>query len=247
MRHFLFLIVLLSTGIFTLQAQRSSLFIGATGGANLSKFKYTSGLSELYPSTSNIPGLNAGMTFGAQIGNVMLSSGLLYIQKGSEYQTENFEDDTGVGFFTGRERLHFISVPLLLGYRKKLGDQFGLSLAIGPSFNFGLGGKLDESIEYFGETDTEETNYTVSFGNGLNEDYKAMQVGFQFSPGFFFDLNDRNRLTFNVTWDSGLSDSFNPRYKDANNFFEDFDGTQLNRSTIFSVGFERHFSIGDRY
>lgn len=247
MKRITLLIFMICASLITLTAQRSSLYIGATGGANLSKFKFTSDLSELYPATNAIPGLNGGVTFGMELGNITLSSGLQYIQKGSEYQTDNFEDEFGVGFFTARERLHFVSVPLLLGYRKFLGDQFGISVALGPSFNFGIGGKLDETIEYFGETDVEKTNFTVAFGNSVNDDYKGMQVGFQFSPGIFYAVNDRSRLTFNVTWDSGLSDMYNPRYKDANTFFDDFRGTQLSRTTMFSIGYQRHFSIGDKY
>lgn len=248
MRTPIFSILLIAFCLTGLTAQRNSLYVGGNGGANLSKFKFTNELSELYSASNAIVGLNGGLVFGIQLGNITLSSGLQYVQKGGEYQTDNFEDDKGVGFFTARERLHFASVPLLLGYRKRLGDRFGVSVALGPSFNFGLGGKLDEEIEYFGEDlPAETTNYIVHFGNGVNDDYRPMQVGFQFSPGLFFEVNDRTRLTFNVTWDSGLGDSFNPRYKAANSFFDDYRGTMRNRTTMLSIGFERHFSIGDKY
>jgi hypothetical protein len=247
MKRITLLMLMVAASLISLSAQRSSLYIGATGGVNLSKFKFTSELSELYTSTNSIPGLNGGVTFGMELGNVTLSSGLQYIQKGGEYQTDNFEGDLGTGFFTARERLHFVSVPLLIGYRKFLSDQFGVSVALGPSFNFGISGKLDETIEYFGETDVEETHYIVHFGNSVNDDYKGMQVGFQFSPGLFYAINDRSRLTFNITWDSGLSDAFNPRYKDANTFFDDYRGSALNRTTMFSIGYQRHFSLGDKY
>ncbi len=231
-----------------LTAQRSSLYIGGTGGVNLSKFKFTSDLSELYSETNPILGVNGGLVFGVQLGSITLSSGLQYVQKGSEYLTDNFEDDKGVGFFTARERLHFISVPLLLGYRKNLGSNFGISVAMGPSFNFGISGKLDEKIEYFGEDQPEETtNYVVHFGSGVNDDYRKTQVDFQFSPGIYYDVNPYTRFTFNVTWDSGLGDAFNPRYKKANSFFDDNKGIVMNRSTMFSIGLERHFSIGDKY
>lgn len=247
MKKLLFtLIACLSMSMMVLQAQTSA-FIGGQGGVNLSKFRYTSDLSELYPGVESILGVNAGMTFGLEIQNFTLSSGLQYIQKGSMYSTDNFEDENGVGFFTARERLHFVSIPLLLGYRKYFGERFGITVAIGPSFNFGLGGKIDEEIEYFGSDTPETSNYQVKFGKGVNEDYKPLQMGFQFSPGLVFDLDKNSKLTFNVTWDSGLSDSYSKRYKNANDFFQSYNGDQMNRSTIFTLGYERHFSFGDKY
>lgn len=234
-------------GFTSLRAQQSSFFIGANGGGNLSKFKYTEDLSELYPSTNPLLGLNGGFSLGFDIHGFTLSTGLQYIQKGSEYQTDNFVDNGLTGYFTGRERLHFLSIPILVGYRQPLGSRAGLSIAMGPSINIGLGGKIDEEIEYFGTEEVETENYLVSFGTGVNDDYKNTQAGFQISPGFFFNLNDRSKLTFNVTWDIGLNDSFNPRYKNANDFFVTTEGNLLNRSTMFTLGYEHHFRIGDRY
>ncbi|GJM33692.1 MAG: hypothetical protein DHS20C18_26930 [Saprospiraceae bacterium] len=231
----------------TLVGQQNSIFIGATGGGNLSKFKYTSDLSNLYSSTSPVFGLNGGAIFGLEIQNFVLSSGLQYVQKGSVYETDTFEDEFGTGVFSAKERLHYVSVPLHLAYRKYLTDRFALTIGIGPSFNFGVGGKIDESIEYFGSEEIEETNYKVKFGNGVNDDYKGMQVGFQLSTGFVYALNEESKLTFNVIWDSGVSDSFNKRYKTANSFFDTYHGDQMNRSTMFSIGYERHFTFGDRY
>ncbi|MCB0572635.1 MAG: PorT family protein [Phaeodactylibacter sp.] len=233
--------------IVALQAQQSSFFIGASGGGNLSKFKYSEDLAELYPSTSSVFGLNGGAILGFEIQNFTISSGIQYIQKGGEYRTDNFEDESGTGYFTGREKLHYLSIPVLVGYRKYLTDNFALSFTLGPSFNVGLKGKLDEETQYYGTDETEVQNYTISFGNGLNDDYRATQIGFQVSPGLVFAINNNSKLTFNVTWDSGTKDAFNPRYKDANDFFDTFKGEQRNKSTIFSVGYEYHFKFGDRY
>ncbi|MCB0547997.1 MAG: PorT family protein [Phaeodactylibacter sp.] len=231
----------------TLNAQHNSFFIGANGGGNFSKFKFTEDLAELYPNSNPVFGLNGGVSLGFEIQNFTISSGIQYIQKGGEYQTDNFDDEIGTGFFTGKEKLHYISVPVLAGYRKYLTPRFAISIAIGPSFNFGLGGTLDETTEYFGTDETTVDNYKVAFGNGLNEDYRSMQLGFQFSPGLVVALNENSKLTFNVTWDSGVSDVFNTRYKEANEFFNINTGDQLNRSTLFSVGYEYHFNFADRY
>lgn len=236
---------LLSLG--TLQAQKNSFYIGANGGVNLSKFKYTEGLSELYSSTKPVFGLNGGFNLGFEIQNFTLATGIQYVQKGSEYQTDNFIDDQGTGFYSAQEKLQFISIPILVGYRKYLGDGFGLTFAMGPSINIGLSGKIDDETEYFGTGEVETNNYKVTFGESINDDYRNTQVGFQISPGLIFPINENSKLSFNVTWDIGLSDSFNPRYKSANDFFDTNTGDQLNRSTMFTIGYEYHFTFGDKY
>ena len=230
-----------------LYAQSNSIFIGANGGVNFSKFKHTVDLAELYSRSSTLTGLNGGITAGFQIHNFTLSTGLNYLQKGGHYETDNFQDALGTGFFSADERLHYLSVPLLLGYRQPVNRHFGFSLAMGPSFNMGLGGKIDEEIEYFGSEEVSTQNHTVRFGSGLNDDYRKMQMGFQFSPGLYYAFNDKSKLTLNATWDSGLSDSFNERYKKANAFFSDYRGNQFNRSTILTIGYEYHFSFQDKY
>lgn len=241
------LVVLLTFCVGTLAAQSNSFFIGANGGANLSKFKYTEDLSELYPTTNSIFGLNGGVSLGFEIQNFTLSTGLQYGQRGSEYQTDNFTDDQGTGFFSAKEKLHYVSIPILVGYRKYFGDKIGLSFTMGPSINFGLSGNIDETTEYFGSEQVDMENYKVAFGSGVNDDYKATQISFQLSPGIVYNINDRSKFTFNIIWDFGTEDNFNPRYKNANDFFADFKGNEVNRSTVFQLGYEYHFSFGDKY
>ena len=230
-----------------LNAQQSSFYLGANGGANTSKFNFTEDFKEQYPNTNSVFGVNGGFDMGILINNWDIRTGVHYIQKGGKYQTDNFDDGAGVGYFTGTEKLHLISIPLTLGYRDYFTNKVGWKLAAGPSFNFGLDGNLDEVTEYFGTDDVDIQNYKVTFGDGVNEDYKNVQVGFQLSPGLFIDLNSRSKLTFNVIWDLGTSDMFNPRYKDANDFFDAVKGNQTQNSTIFTIGYEYHFNFEDRY
>ncbi len=246
MKHLTGFLLLFGLTFSALHAQ-NSFFIGANGGVNFSKFKHTVDLAELYSTSNALTGVNGGFTAGFEIGNFTLTSGLQYIQKGGHYETDNFQDTEGTGFFSADERLHFLTIPVLIGYRKNMDSNFGFSIAMGPSFNIGLGGKIDETTEFFGSDEIKEENFTVAFGNSVNDDYRSTQVGFQITPGIFFDINEKSKLTFNITWDIGLNDVFNPRYKQANTFFDEFDGNQFNRSTILTVGYEYHFSFGDKY
>ena len=247
MKRFALAFLLVGFCVAAIQAQNNSFYIGANGGVNLSKLKYTEDLHELYPTSNPRVGLNGGFDFGFEIANFTLSSGLHYIQKGGEYQTDNYQDNLEVAYLTADEKLHFLSIPITVGYRKYLSDRFAFSLAIGPSINVGLKGKLDETTEYFGTDQVDTENYIVNFGSGVNEDYSKVQMGFQVSPGMVFAINENAKLRFNVTWDSGLKDSFNPRYKDANDFFKTYSGEQRNQSTVFTIGYEYHFSFADRY
>ena len=239
--------LLIPMSLMVVNAQNSSFYIGGNTGVNLSKFKFTEDLKELYPTSNKILGLNGGIDLGFEISNFTIATGVHYVQKGSEYQTANFEDENGVGFYSATERLHYVSIPIIFGYRKYFGDAVALSFAFGPSINFGIGGKIDDQIEYFGSDAIEQQNYKVLFGEGVNEDYKSTHMGFQVSPGIIYKMNENSKLKFNVTWDFGTSDMYNPRYKNANAFFDNNKGDQLNRTAMFTVGYEYHFSFGDKY
>lgn len=241
------LILVFTFGIINVQAQTSSFYIGARAGGNLSEFKFTEDLKELYPTSNKVMGITGGFDAGLKIGNWTVSTGMHYMQKGAEYQTNNFSENGTTAYFTGREKLHFLTIPVLLGYREKIADNIGWTLSAGPSFNFGLAGKIDETIEYFGSDEVEFQNYKVAFGEGVNDDYKSTQVGFQISPGLFVELNDRSKVMFNVTWDFGTGDMFSKRYKSANEFFDVYKGNQVHRNTMFSIGYEYHFNFEDKY
>lgn len=232
---------------FSFLAAQNSFFIGGNAGVNFSKFKYTEDLAELYSSTSSLAGVNGGFTAGIIIQNISLTTGISYMQKGGHYETDNFLDQNGTGFLSADEKLHYLSIPLLLGYRGHITDNFGFSLAMGPSFNLGLNGTIDESIEYYGSEDISTEQYKVAYGSSVNEDYRKLQMGFQLSPGLFFELNNRSMVTVNVTWDNGVKDSYNERYKQANTFFDNFKGNQFNRSTMITVGYEYHLTFSDKY
>lgn len=234
-------------GIVSLNAQQSSFYIGARSGASASQFRFTEDLKELYPTSNKVWGLHGGFDMGLKLDNWTISTGVHYTQKGGEYQTNNFDENGTTGYFTGTEKLHFVSVPVLIGYREKLADKVGWTLAVGPSFNFGLAGNIDETTEYFGSDEVEFQNYKASFGEGVNDDYKSTQVGFQISPGLFVELNEQSKVNFGITWDFGTSDMFGERYKSANEFFDVFKGNQIHRNTMFTVGYEYHFNFEDKY
>lgn len=236
---------LLTISILTAQ---SAFYLGTQAGINGSKFRYTEDLLELYPTSERLAGVNVGIDAGFQLGQWSFGTALQYIQKGSNYQTDTYTTVEGeTAYFYARERLHFMSVPVLVGYSDYLTNRIGYTLQAGPSFNFGITGRIDETTEYFGSEQTDFENYKVEFGNGVNDDYRSNMVGFQFSPSLFFDIDHKNRLTLNAVWDLGTKDSFNPRYKAANDFFQINRGTLTNRMAAITVGYQYRIPFADRY
>ena len=244
----LFLLIVACLLMSTALSAQSAFYLGSQAGVNGSKFRFTEDLLELYPTTERLAGVNVGIEAGFQLGQWNFGTGLQYIQKGSNYQTDTYVTEEGqTAYFYARERLHFLSVPVLLGYSDYLTNRIGYQVQAGPSFNFGITGRIDETTEYFGSERQDFENYKVEFGNGVNEDYRSTMVGFQMSPSLFFDLDHRSRLTLNAVWDLGTKDSFNPRYKAANNFFSDFRGTLTNRMAAITLGYQYRIPFADRY
>ena len=239
---------LLLFGIFSFATAQSAFYLGANTGVNGSKFRFTEDLLELYPTSERLPGVNIGVDAGFQLGQWSFGSGFQYIQKGANYQSDVFTSESGQrSVLSARERLHFLSVPVLIGYSDYLTNRIGYSFQAGPSFNFGITGRLDETTEYFDSEATDFNNYKIEFGEGVNDDYRGVQTGFQFSPSLFFDLDHRNRLTLNAVWDLGLKDSFNPKYKAANDFFRDYRGSVTNRMAALTIGYQYRIPFADRY
>ena len=177
--------------VLTASAQSGSAFyLGTSAGVNASKFRFTEDLVELYPTSERIAGVNVGIDAGFQLGAWSFNSGIGYLQKGSTYETGTFtEDDGRTGYFSARERLHFINVPVTLGYSDYLTNRIGYTVAAGPSFNFGITGRIDETTEYFGEEFPVVQNQKVAFGNSVNDDYRGTQVDLRLQPALFFDIN----------------------------------------------------------
>ena len=233
---------------YVAHAQSSGFYLGANAGVNGSKFRYTEDLLELYPESSRLPGVNVGVEAGFEVGRWSFGTGFEYLQRGARYQSNVFElDDGRTAYTSARERLHSLSVPVLVGYSDYLTDRIGYKLAAGPSFNFGITGRLDETTEYFREETTDFQNYEVDFGGGVNDDYRGTQVGFRFAPSLFFDVSRNHRLTLAAMWDLGLNDAYNPRYKAANDFFRDFRGSVTNRTMALTVGYQYRIPFADRY
>ena len=228
---------------------QSAFYLGANAGVNGSKLRFTEDLLELYPTSERLPGASVGLDAGFQVGAWSFATGLGYDQVGGSYQSDvyvaNEAGDRAV--LSARERMHVLTAPVTIGYSDYLTSRIGYQVAAGPSFRFGVTGRLDETTEYF-ESDAEDfQNYKLAFGDGVNDDYRGVQTSFRFTPSLFLDLTRNHRLSLNAVWDLGAKDAFNPKYKAANDFFRDYRGTVTVRSAALTVGYQYRIPFADRY
>lgn len=98
-------------------------------------------------------------------------------------------------------RLHYLSIPLHVGYRYNITDQFGAFADFGPYFGLGVGGKWSET----------DTKYFKKKGT----DAKRLDCGLGFRVGT--EYNNHLSLTFGFNW--GLTKHYDyPGNKDPKNF-----------------------------
>lgn len=233
-------------------AQQSGFYLGTKAGVNGSKFRFTEDLKELYPTSERLAGLSLGLEAGIGVGRWNFGTGFEYQQRGGTYTSEPYlvTDDEGFDateIETARERTHVLTVPALVGYSDYLAGRVGYRVQVGPAFDIGLTGRIDRTIETFGEELPELLNEKVSFGAGVNDDYRKVQTSFRVNPEIWVDLARNHRLSVGATWDFGAADAFNPNYKTANEFFDVFRGDATNRTALVTVGYQYRLPFADRY
>lgn len=221
---------------------QSNLIIGGSAGVNLSKYNFTDDLKDSWTTSNTKFGLNGGLKVGLELGRIGLFTGIDYVSKGGKFETNNFMFNNGeVGFVSGEEEVGFISIPLLLRY-KVLDEGFGISLSVGPTFNIGTHGTYTQVTEFERSNPLTE-NSTLTFGDGIRDNYKKLQMGLLINPSILFPIGESGRLSFSVGVDLGLSNAINSRFQEA----AGFEGKLKNRSTIFSIGYEHLIEFGDKY
>ena len=154
----------------TVIGQGNSFFIGATGGVNLSKFKFKDQYED-WDVKSQI-GFKGGVTLGVDFNRLSIVTGLNFTKKSSRFITPNgyfpsfifirtidgFDFDAlqyldtnqdgleDYGFFNYRETHNYVSVPLVLRMRL-FGEESGVTIGTGLSFNFGISADISGDFQ----------------------------------------------------------------------------------------------------
>lgn len=131
--------------------------------------------------------------------------GLDYSMLGSKMPGYVWQDDEGnvdLDIYPEQKlRLHYLSIPLHVGYRYNVLDNLGLYADFGPYFGFGVAGKTSETkVKYFKSSEGDANRFDCGLGFRIGTEY-----------------NDHLSLTFGFNW--GLTKHYDfVGVKDPKNF-----------------------------
>ena len=202
MKRFIFFIALFAT--VKTHAQNNN--IGFTGGATFSNYKAKSG------GNDNSGKTKAGFTVGAiaNIGigkNFIIQPGINFVQKGSQDKQTFFGVTSKYTLTTNH-----IEVPVNFLYTNS-----GFFIGAGPSFSFGVSGKLKYD---FGGT---KTNENVKFGNSENDDMTGFDIGANVLGGYRF----KNGILIAANYNHGFRNLDNSSGPDAGTVNSRYFGIKL--------------------
>lgn len=156
-----------------------------------------------------------GVTFGVELDYMLpnaygtyISTGLGWVQKGARDTFLDSNPLTPSGTeVTKKLQLHYIQLPIHVGYRYNFSNKLGIYGEFGPYFAFGITGKGKYKYEDYDDTDYMFFGKHYEFGN-----QKAIQrfdCGFGFRVGAEF----KNMYSLNISYDWGLTDMYTDDYR----------------------------------
>lgn len=202
----------------------SQIRIGVDAGVSLSNAKVEPKDIQTLP----VGGVSFDYTFH---NNVSIISGLYYTMKGAKnIETISYCEDYAV-FDT---RLGYLELPIMLGYRFSLSEDFRIVPAIGGYLACGLNGKADFSLfTTFDPQYSSLLEWKNPFNNYVPQNKLEYPMkGFnRFNGGFKFQLSaEYKQFVFTASYDLGM--------KDLWNHTEEYSVSGMrNRDLMFSIGY----------
>lgn len=241
-----------------MSAQNSSIILGVNGGTNFSKMSFTGDFSTQDEKPSRRIGFQGGIDLGVKFGNFSFLTGFKYVQRGGKTELRKGDPNDpfvmpdgslDVGVQNTKTRFTNISIPLLLRYQTA-GD-LSFSISLGPVINKGIGSiKTEETLNLTVNGEIGPNEYENTYGDLGDDLFRGGTVGFMFSPGIIYKLNDNGHFRFNMTYNS-VGDVKNDNFLTADNFGNvgKASGSIKSNALIFEVGYEHRidFNIGSKY
>lgn len=196
------------TALLVTSAAMAQINFGVHTGVNFSSAKATgSGQSS---DGKILVGFHAGVTADIALTPELHAMPMLqFIQKGTKVKDE--QTLLGQTFKAeGTTTINYIQLPLNIVYNFDLGESAKFFVGTGPSFAYGVSGKLKLSTSSLLGTQT--TDRKINFGGDQNDDSKPFDLGWnglagiKFNNGFAVMLNYTHSL-------SNLSPADNSSYK----------------------------------
>ncbi len=204
MKKILFLTIFSALAIFSTYSQENPLSLGIRGGMNLSN------LSNEGPDMDARVGYQFGIVGEYDLSNNFFLNGSLNISsKGAKYKVEGSMDFNGDGLedrgsIKSTWNATYLELPVLVGYKIPVSDNFAVKFMAGPYIAYGIGGKIsskanvsqqnsDDTYTKYNETDKVDT-----FSDSTLKRFDAGLVGavaFEYS-----------KFTFTIGYEYGLAD-----------------------------------------
>lgn len=168
-----------SSGGFTLS--ESTVYYGMRLGLNV---------SNLTGDTEGFSGAKAGLNLAGVIGirvsestPIFLESGIYFTQKGCSKEKNNYVN------------LSYLEIPILLKYGIQVSDDIAVLPFVGPTFSYGIGGKMKggdgtEKESSFGSGKYNRGDVGIKIGCGAEYNKLYLEAGYQFGIANIADWKD---------------------------------------------------------
>ena len=188
-----------------------------------------SGMAFLGMNASHIKhtayGTKAGGTMGFRLDYVLpkahgtyLSAGLDWTMKGGDFDAIYNDPNDAQNIQSGSEKakLHYLEIPIHVGFRYNFDKHVGVYGEIGPYFAVGVGGKHKLKVDADGNQwdGLEDDNTWKAFKKSttVNRDnFQRWDAGFGFRIGA--EYNQHYNLMLGCDW--GITDMWRDKYRDA--------------------------------
>lgn len=189
---------LIFCGALTASAQsKGDVRFGLTGGMNIANI------------TNQHSDYRIGFNVGARLeygftNNVYLGTGLLFTQKGYEYELS-------VDGFKYEDKANplYLQIPIHIGYHHNFGNGIGIFGETGPYLAFGIAGKVkvkgdteigyvEEKTDFFGDDACNVFDMGWGLRAGLNVNQFQIHLGYEYGITKVLDKSDFHNSNFSI-------------------------------------------------
>lgn len=186
-------------------------------------------------SSFNVDGYDSRIGFNvgarAQLGLPSIAEGV-YANAGAFLTLKGASLDWG-DLGSGKSNAYYVEVPIHIGYKYSLNNDFAIFGEFGPYFAYGLFGKTDASTLDF---DEDYNAISVSESHDTFDEFKR----FDFGLGFRIGAEFKNKYILSVGYDFGLVNTWKSTYWDEDDEYGDgIDaiGSVKNRNLTISLAY----------
>ena len=157
-----------------------------------------------------------------------------YLFAGVDYAMKGAKHDMILEKGTIKNKLHYIDVPVHIGFQYNIIPELGVFADFGPYFGVGVGGRNSFDFESDGIPDFHKNiykdHYNGTYGNGIDK-YDAIRAQrFDWGLGFRVGAEYNQHYSINFAFDWGLVDILKDDYRSA--YFKDLNSSLPNYKTF---------------